>query len=80
MQCELKFSGVVLQSMMEGMAGSYERWKELTAAVQDSEKGKHGALNTLLQEVSDRRPPNKEDFDKMKVEVGTLHSQLQKGE
>jgi hypothetical protein len=62
------------QEVLEGMAGQYEKMKELCAALGDSERGKHSSLSVILQDLSERQAakPGKEEFDRLKIEVREL--------
>lgn len=63
-----------LKELLESMHLQQEFMRELVAAVGDSERGKMGALNTLLQQAPKLRPL-REETDKLRVEVGELRDE-----
>ena len=45
-----------LKAILEGMAEQHESMKEVVAALQDSERGKHASLASLVAQFQERNP------------------------
>jgi serine/threonine-protein kinase OSR1/STK39 len=63
-----------LKELLESMHLHQEFMRELVAAVGDSERGKMGALNALLQQAPKLRPL-REETERLRVEVGELRDE-----
>ena len=64
-----------LKHLLEGMMGQTELLKQVVAAVQDTERGKHAPMTALLLEEQDRAQRQRqpaEDLDRSRTEVGLL--------
>ena len=62
-----------LKHLLEGMMGQTELLKQVVAAVQDTERGKHAPMTALLLEEQDRAQRQRqpaEDLDRSRTEVG----------
>ena len=61
-----------LKHLLEGMMGQTELLKQVVAAVQDTERGKHAPMTALLLEEQDRAQRQRqpaEDLDRSRTEV-----------